>query len=469
MPLQHLRRGTAAAVMLLLALAGPAQAGIEQELDDMFNSLSNTTQPGAFNSQMSGTLAGGQYVLKNRIASINLLSVAPPRFDAGCGGIDLFAGSFTFINTAQFTQLLRSVASNAAGYAFQLALSNICPECASTVESLARKVQEMNQMFANSCQLAQGVVNDATSAFDLKGRTDASLLGTFAGAGDVFSMWTTQDGTSPDRKAKEADADQYDKEVRGNIVWRALKKGSVASWFAHGDNAMLETIMAMTGTVILGEDEAPAEGGDPAPKRIHLPPLKIGVRQLVFGFKDQPVYRCDTYGEDGCLDPRVENGNLSGFVPRLSELLLGGPDPTSSSGGLVAKMAANEPESEAERAIAAAFLPATFIRQLAKLNEPVARLYTTQILPQLAIEMARTMLEDMLTSARVAIGTAKEAWAEDARSLVMAAWPRLTEEIATLYGEYGQPAAMVQAYQAYLEAMDKPVIQPAAASAATKE
>ncbi len=55
--------------------------------------------------------------------------LVPPSFSAGCGGIDLFGGSFSFINMNQFVDLMRAVASNAAGYAFQLAINAMCPDC----------------------------------------------------------------------------------------------------------------------------------------------------------------------------------------------------------------------------------------------------------------------------------------------------------------------------------------------------
>jgi predicted DsbA family dithiol-disulfide isomerase len=76
----------------------------------------------------------------------------------------LFGGSFSFINFNQFVQLMRNVAGNAAGYAFQLAVGAMCPWCASVMTDLQKKIQEMNQMFSNSCRLAQGLVNDTVKA-----------------------------------------------------------------------------------------------------------------------------------------------------------------------------------------------------------------------------------------------------------------------------------------------------------------
>ncbi|MCV5433856.1 conjugal transfer protein TraH, partial [Escherichia coli] len=88
----------------------------------------------------------------------NLVSFAPPSWKAGCGGVDLFGGWIFLINADQIVQLLRAVAANAKGYAFQLALDNVFPDGAKWIENFQKKVQALNQHLGNSCQLAQGFV-----------------------------------------------------------------------------------------------------------------------------------------------------------------------------------------------------------------------------------------------------------------------------------------------------------------------
>ncbi|WP_422615877.1 conjugal transfer protein TraH [Photorhabdus cinerea] len=87
---------------------------------------------------------------------------------ADCGGVDLFRGSLSFINADQIVQLLQAVAANAKGYAFQLALDNAFPDGAKWIENFQRKVQALNQHLGNSCQLAQGIVNNLTSSMDVQ-------------------------------------------------------------------------------------------------------------------------------------------------------------------------------------------------------------------------------------------------------------------------------------------------------------
>ena len=180
--------------LLLAVSVGPTWASVDAELNNMFVDMSNFTAPGVWNSQRRGVISGGGFVARNRIANINLMSIVPPSFEAGCGGINVYGGSFSFINKEQFVGLMRNIASNAMGYAFQLALNSMCESCMQTIETLARKVQQMNQNMGNSCQMAQGIVNDTLSGMSVKGKTDASLLATLKG----FAItWSRQRRTIP--------------------------------------------------------------------------------------------------------------------------------------------------------------------------------------------------------------------------------------------------------------------------------
>lgn len=99
--------------------------GLQSEMDRLFNEMSNTTLPGVHESQRRGVFTGGRYTVKSRIYEQNLVSFTPPSWKAGCGGVDMFGGSFSFINAEQLVTMMRAVAANAKGYAFQLALDNV--------------------------------------------------------------------------------------------------------------------------------------------------------------------------------------------------------------------------------------------------------------------------------------------------------------------------------------------------------
>nr|WP_265343068.1 conjugal transfer protein TraH [Enterobacter kobei] len=81
----------------------------------MFGSMSNVTAPGDYQSVTRDGYTGGGFVLRNKLRTLTPISISLPSASGGCGGIDLFGGSFSFINADQFVQMLRNIASNAAG------------------------------------------------------------------------------------------------------------------------------------------------------------------------------------------------------------------------------------------------------------------------------------------------------------------------------------------------------------------
>ena len=101
-------------------------------------------------------ISGGAFHARTRINETNLTGFVPPEFSAGCGGIDLYGGSFSFINSEQFNKLIRDIAGNASGYLLGLALSAMNEKAYQHIEALQEKIMHLNSLFSNSCQMGQG-------------------------------------------------------------------------------------------------------------------------------------------------------------------------------------------------------------------------------------------------------------------------------------------------------------------------
>ncbi|WP_296222037.1 conjugal transfer protein TraH, partial [uncultured Sphingomonas sp.] len=116
---------------MILALGGlvvtPAMADVGSEMNSYFNSAgasANVTGPTAFNGQAAGYYSGGSLWSRFPSKTVNPVNLALPSARAGCGGIDLFAGSFSFINADEMVAMLKATANNAIGFAFQLAIDS---------------------------------------------------------------------------------------------------------------------------------------------------------------------------------------------------------------------------------------------------------------------------------------------------------------------------------------------------------
>jgi conjugative transfer pilus assembly protein TraH len=173
---------TILAVLFLFLLSTAARAGIMADLNGMF--MSNSTAPGTFSTHDRVGIYAGGYSMRTPIHNVNVVSFDPPRLNAGCGGVDLYGGSFSFINGDELIAIFRSVASNAAGLAFKAAIKAISPSLDSLMTEFQTTLQNMNNLAKNSCSLAHLVMAPAERALaeatDGDGAVGSSMKGIFS-------------------------------------------------------------------------------------------------------------------------------------------------------------------------------------------------------------------------------------------------------------------------------------------------
>ncbi len=313
----------AAMASLAVAAASPVRADVMSEMQSFWQgTVTNVTGPTAFDGQASGHWTLGNLYMRAPVRSEQIATVNLPSFRAGCGGIDAFAGAFSFIDSDQLVAFARSVAQNAAGFAFELALETISPVIAETMSKLRALAQWVNSQNLNSCETAQALVGAAWSKNDRASASICAAIGTSQG---IFSDYAAaKHGCGADGKrnstlasASGEIADQVP--VNVNYAWKAVR----ASAFLAGDTDLAEFAMSVTGTMIV---TAPTSDSDSAGPRIRiLEPLALDRRiteVLMEGGGELPVYRCDT--TDRCLNPTLGRLNVpaaGGFRDRVATLL----------------------------------------------------------------------------------------------------------------------------------------------------
>ena len=303
-----------ALLLLTLAIVGlwtPVRADIQDGLDDMF--MVTGQEPAVYESQRRGGVTMGTFRVRSPINSINLVNLTAPEIRAGCGGIDLYGGSFTFINTDQFRQILRQIGANALGYAFKLALATMCQECDKILTGLQDMMNQFTRMNVDSCRWAQGMVNDTVNAMGLgaetKGMSDASAVGD---ASEWMDAAIEAFG-EPGKWLKNGAADGADptKPDFGNITWNALRISNVQGLFgfAAGNLSHHEVLLNIAGSaVIRGPSDAEVAAGDTADvattltAKLSFAELKRGKMPSVAVASDaNAMWECDT--ADKCLNP----------------------------------------------------------------------------------------------------------------------------------------------------------------------
>jgi conjugative transfer pilus assembly protein TraH len=332
------RRGRTLRLFKALACSGlvltawPAKADLSTALGDMLSVNIHVNNGGAVSTMKRGGFYGGSVYVRGKITDVAVVNFTPPSFASNCGGIDLFGGSFSMINAQQFVQLLRNIAQNAAAYAFELALKNICEQCATIVSGLQKSIQAMNEFTGNSCQIAQGIVNagiDALELKDVKGMQGTTLTKGWNDSWGAFWGGLQQSVTA--LNVNVGGVNVYQDKYSVNVTWKAIQDLN-ARFVLPSNTEVREAMMTLVGSVIL---EGPANDSDGNPSRHFqkLAPGRLTVRDLVYGASGVSMYSCnDILSNTGkCLTPTTGSEDIKGLLEHLQEAYLGtGMTDTSS-------------------------------------------------------------------------------------------------------------------------------------------
>ncbi len=318
------------AVLLAISIAtapiASQPANLNAEMQAMFNdmgALGNVTSPGAFRGQAMNLYTGGSLMMRAPGKNYPLVNAQLPSLRAGCGGIDIFGGAFSFINKQQFVALLQNIGSNAVGYAFKLALQSISPDIDKLLTELQDQINKINTMNINSCEAAQSMVNGVVGEFDNSVQSGcaniAQYLGSVTDRADARFTCATNAPAVVKNAANSSDPNVRNATfVKGNVIWLALNQ--VGGTISQQEK---ELIMSVIGSVIL---YPPADDGSGAMPR-YLEPSIVGLRDLLLGRGDSAtegnvdieVYACDEPAE--CLNPTRTTVSAKPYTRMVSERL----------------------------------------------------------------------------------------------------------------------------------------------------
>lgn len=294
----------------MLLLTSPLSADMQDNLERAFGALgmsNNVTTAGGYQDQTGGFYTGGSVFSRSKINNAELFSLQMPHYRAGCGGIDLFMGGFSYINGAAFTQLLRNIGSNAGGYAFNLALATVTPQIKSVLDELSAKVQQMTNQNINSCESAATLVGGVWPQSDASSQMLCNAMSKELGIASDWAQSHQKCGSEGkrnevnNRKSEKAGF----KDILGdefNIAWLAIQKNS----FLSRDPQLAEFFMTISGTIISRRVSDSLE--------MKVLPSKSGdstlLTALIKGLIPVEIYKCDDEHESKCLAPTLQKLTL---------------------------------------------------------------------------------------------------------------------------------------------------------------
>lgn len=185
---------TAGVVFFSGLAALPAQADVNGDLNGFFGKLGysgNVSQAQAWQGQAAGYFSGGSVYLRNPVKNVQLISMQLPSLNAGCGGIDAYLGSFSMISGEEIQRFVKQIMSNAAGYAFDLALQTMVPELKQAKDFLQKLASDVNSMNMSSCQAAQGIIGGLWPVTQV---SQQKICQDIAGETNMFADWAACPG-----------------------------------------------------------------------------------------------------------------------------------------------------------------------------------------------------------------------------------------------------------------------------------
>ena len=300
----------------LSLLSGSLYADVSGDLNNYFSGLgfnSNTTSPTVVQGQEANYFSGGSLFLRNPVKNMQLVQLQAPSLNAGCGGIDMFGGAFSFINSDQIVTFGKSMLQASPGVAFNLAMQTFSPTLSHDYEAFQNFMNQMNNFNLNSCTADYALAGAATKALG-NNQYACKDLGS---QGGQFADWAAAavgcENPQAVRQASNTAQGKMEMTVNANVVWNALQ----AQPMYAADKQLAEFMMSVSGSVLFDENgkatALPALAEDP------------GIfNALLYGGQDATIYDCK---DAGCLDVGTTTVQLStattGLINQVSTYING--------------------------------------------------------------------------------------------------------------------------------------------------
>lgn len=310
-----LKRFTTVCVSMSI-LTGPAHAGF---MDDFYTSAGaavNVTPADVRKSGSGGFVTGGSVVWRVPQRGFTPFLWAPPKIKAGCGGIDMYMGSFGFANTTQFVDYLRNVGQNALGLFFKMALKAMSPDLEGAVNDLTSMINMFNGAASNSCEMAENLLAKSNISTETIAGAVKEAIGYDRESGVVADVATgirkyaaNLPGAKVTVDAKATNSGgKVEKGLDRNFLWAAMNSGSMTDF----PNSIKEVAMSLASATVVKSNAV-----DPSGQDVNAIPATLTFNDLVGTWQNGTVNlrMISCAGEyDECLNPVTVTQVHTGFA-----------------------------------------------------------------------------------------------------------------------------------------------------------
>jgi len=234
---------------------------VPERLFRMSGSEVNTSEGDLlYKSQASGYYTGGGgMVVRSPVKNAQFANIQLPNIQAGCGGIDIYTGGFSFITGQQLVDTMQAVLADSPGYAFMLGLESISPSALNTMRQMQSWANAVNGIGINSCETAASLVGAVWPANDMASQ---HICRTVSTSNPLYKDYIEGrhkcSGKSKGETQETKMAELYKDFPLGkdyNIAWEALMQ---QPFFKDpGNKDLAEMYMTLVGTLVIKEGDSP--------------------------------------------------------------------------------------------------------------------------------------------------------------------------------------------------------------------
>ncbi|WP_457641297.1 conjugal transfer protein TraH [Persephonella sp.] len=141
-------------LLLILAVSFSAKADIQTFLNNAVIEIENPT---SIQTYTHNVYFGGGFHLRTPRVNFQPFQVVAPSIKAGCGGIDITFGAFSYFNKEYLVDFVKKTVAQAPAIAFWTAIQTLCPQCQQLQSKLAQLANAINSMNFDSCSIAQSI------------------------------------------------------------------------------------------------------------------------------------------------------------------------------------------------------------------------------------------------------------------------------------------------------------------------
>lgn len=320
--------------IVILSLGISFNAHADNAMRNIFNGMRAKTDAQTFETATRVGAVGGSFSYRQVNVNTNLVSMSFPKASVGCNGIDVFLGSFSMINGDQLVQVGRGIAQGAAIYAFNIAVSAICADCAATINDIQNKLQALNKFAKDSCNATYSFLSEMKSPDEFAnsvGSGPASVLNSVNGLIPDFGASQNSSPSKMSSQAKTKDPEQFAEKFSGNLMYMGFMSVDNGTMDIGGVTELsgyrlAEQLMSLVGTIIVNWDSKGESAGN------EVRPSTMTVSDYIYGsssgkpvklLKCTPAPSPSAERKAQCLVmSEVSDSNFKGLQQEIQDLLL---------------------------------------------------------------------------------------------------------------------------------------------------